>query len=130
MKEHELAEDKHQSRLITWCRQNRIFIFAIANQQPMSACCETSVIKRILRKLFKLGLEDGMPDLMMPIPSNGFHGLFIEMKASTGKLRDRQIVLLCWLKDRGYKTATCHSFEEAKAEIKSYLNMKEPLLHN
>jgi len=124
--QHELSEDKAQARYVSWCRQHKIFIFAIANQQPMAACCENkSIVRRILKKLFRIGLEEGMPDLMIPIPTHGYHGLFVEMKTKTGKAASEQKVLLSWLSDRKYKCIVCHSAEEAILQTKMYFNKPE-----
>lgn len=122
--EHELDEFKTQTRFVSWCRQNGIFVFAIANQQPMAACCDDkTTVKRILKKLYKSGLEEGMPDLMVPIPSNGYHGLFIEMKKKSGKLAKRQKAIMEWLEKMRYKAVTCHTTEDAIAQTKKYLNL-------
>ena len=75
------------------------------------------------------GVRKGVPDICLPWPSNGFHGLYIEMKApkqkpvkgGKGGLSDEQIEWLNYLHSVGYKCAVCYSFKEAKAEIESYL---------
>lgn len=67
-------------------------------------------------------MEEGMPDLMIPIPMSGHHGLFIEMKTKTGKTATRQKALLQWLSDRNYKCVVARSTEEAIAYTKAYLS--------
>lgn len=68
------------------------------------------------------GLRPGVPDLMLPIPASGYHGLFIEMKrAKGGKLSDAQRDWLEFLESKGYMSVVCYGFEEAKEVISKYL---------
>lgn len=69
----------------------------------------------------QMGMKKGVPDLMLPIPMHGYHGLFIEMKAAGGRLSNEQ---KCWLKALdtfGYKTAVCVGWEAAKNELEGYM---------
>jgi len=120
----DLLEDEEQELFIKWCRRQNIFVFAIANQQPMAVCCKsTTIVKRILKKLFRIGLEEGMPDLMIPIPTTKHHGLYIEMKRKKGKAASRQLSIAKWLNDRHYKSVICYSSEDAITVTKDYLSM-------
>ena len=123
MKTEDLLEDEEQKLFVKWCKRQEIFVFAIANQQPMAACCKSkSIVRNILNKLFDIGLKKGMPDLMIPIPSKYQHGLFIEMKKQKGATREKQKQILRWLKGQGYHTVVCYSFQEAQEETLKYLS--------
>ena len=59
------------------------------------------------------GLKSGVPDICLPIPRNGFHGLYIEMKYGKNKATKEQKEYLAALDEYGYKTAICYGAQEA-----------------
>jgi hypothetical protein len=75
------------------------------------------------------GLKSGVPDLVLPIPRGGFHGLFIEFKPThtpgvthktyPSKSQKRWLRVLS---EQGYKAELCYGFEEAKKTIMDYLS--------
>ena len=67
------------------------------------------------------GLRAGVPDLCLPVPRGTYHGLYIEMKSSTGTLEPGQKLWLIALSKQGYKTAVCHGAEEAIRIIQAYM---------
>lgn len=69
-----------------------------------------------------MGVKRGVPDLVLPVPSNGFHGLYIELKTEKGKPSAEQTWWLSELSARGYKTVICYGFEEAVNTLISYLS--------
>lgn len=72
-------------------------------------------------KLKAEGVKAGVPDIFLPVPSNDFHGLFIEMKFGKNKPTDSQEIWHIDLALGGYKVAVCYSFEDAQKVITSYL---------
>jgi len=81
------------------------------------------------------GVKRGIPDIFLPWPVNGWHGLYIEMKRPTtrtdGKARRRhgltseeQDTIRADLMWAGYGVATAYSYEEAKEIIVAYLTWK------
>jgi hypothetical protein len=36
------------------------------------------------------GLKSGVPDVFLPAPAGGYHGLYLELKSATGRVRDAQ----------------------------------------
>lgn len=73
----------------------------------------------------RLGLRPGVPDLFLAIPSGKYHGLWIEMKAKTGKVTSRQKEWIERLCEMDYRAEACYGYYEAKTLIKSYLCTRE-----
>ena len=111
----EPRESWHQKQLIQWCRQFSWgqFLFHIANES-------TGGIEWVVRNRM-MGCRKGVPDLMLPIPSKGYHGLFLEMKNSKGKLSREQKAWIEALNTFGYKAVVCNGFEEAREILKNYM---------
>lgn len=67
------------------------------------------------------GVKAGVPDICLPVPRGGYHGLYIELKASCNRATARQNEWLDYLCGAGYRTQICHGFEETVECIKKYL---------
>lgn len=85
--------------------------------------------------IFKaMGVKAGVPDLFLPVPmeircgadSAWSAGLFIEMKAEGGRLRENQKNWLNDLVDAGYCCAVCYGAEEAQHALEAYLEGRLP----
>lgn len=113
--EHYRSEDDEQRQLIQWCRTRPElqFLFHIANEN-------TAGIKWGVRNR-QLGVKSGVPDLMLPIPAGGYHGLFVEMKTRRGRVSDNQQRWIDALNTFGYRAVVCYGWEAARDEIESYL---------
>lgn len=115
------SEATEQEAVIKWCnRQQREcpelkLIFHIPNGGSRNTL-EAANLKR-------QGVKAGVPDLCLPVPKNGFHGLYIEMKYGKNKTTKRQEEWLKALREQGYYTAVCYGAEEAETVIASYLQM-------
>ena len=70
------------------------------------------------------GMLSGVPDLFLPVPKNGFHGLFIEMKSEKGRITENQHWFLTNAEGLGYKTAVCYSAKEAISAIQAYYDQE------
>ena len=66
------------------------------------------------------GMLSGVPDLFLPVPIGGYHGLFIEMKSDKGRLSTNQTWFLSKVELLGYKIAVCYSADEAIKTIENY----------
>lgn len=75
--------------------------------------------------LKRQGVKAGVPDLCLPVPAGGFHGLYIEMKFGKNKPTEKQRWWLEQLEKQGYKAVVCWSAESAIKEIITYLGVKE-----
>ena len=111
-----MTESQEQKQLIQWCRTDpRLqYLFHIPNESVGGEGWRT--------RNRQMGVKPGVPDLFYPVPLNGYHGLFIELKAKTGRLSANQKRWLTALNKLGYKTAVCVGWEAAKEELEEYLN--------
>jgi len=107
-------EDNLQEACVLWFRlefPNRL-IFAIPNggkRNPFEG-------KRLKRQ----GVTAGVPDLVIPEPSRGFHGLWIEMKTERGWVNHDQKNIISALRKRNYETRVCRSLEGFQITVKDY----------
>ena len=77
-------------------------------------------------RLKKAGVKPGVPDLCLPVPSGGFHGLYIELKRRQGgTVSPEQKEWLAALQEKGYRAIVAHGAEEACNEIYRYLTESE-----
>lgn len=77
---------------------------------------------RTAKRLKAEGVKPGVPDIFLPVPRHGFHGLYIEMKADKScKTTDNQDDWIEFLNEQGYRAIVCHGWDEASKEILEYL---------
>ena len=109
-------ETNEQRQLIQWCRTKPElqFIFHIPNE---SVGGQGWIVRNR-----QMGVKSGVPDLMLPIPTHEYHGLFIEMKTKTGRLSEPQKKRIDALNALGYKAVVAHGWEEARCQITEYLS--------
>lgn len=72
-------------------------------------------------KLKAEGVRRGVPDLTLAVARQGFHGLFIEMKAKGGRVDPEQHALADLLRRQGYNVIIAWSDAEAIKAIEGYL---------
>jgi len=73
-------------------------------------------------RLHSEGVLAGMPDLCVLEPTNGFHGLFVEMKTKAGVVSTKQSAVGLQLNAKGYRAVIARSAAEAIKSIEDYLN--------
>jgi len=107
-------ESIEQQALIKWLKIKRIKFYAIPN-----GAYTKNILSAIHLK--KTGLSNGVPDICIPIPFNGKHGLYIEMKRQKGsKTTPEQKEWLDFLNSVGYLAATCFGWLDAVKVIEHY----------
>ena len=118
------TEGEEQARLFSWCRmQSRQhpeleLLFHIPNGGSRN--------KAEAGRFKAEGVKAGVPDLLLPVPRGGYHGLFIELKRlDGGRLRTEQKAWLDRLRAQGYRTAVCRGWEEASEALLEYLKAGE-----
>jgi len=53
-------------------------------------------------KLKGMGMKRGVPDLVLPVPRGSYHGLYLELKSPSGRVRATQRWWLQALAEEGY----------------------------
>jgi len=107
-----------QAKVVAWARANE-------NNYPYLWMLHNSLngvklSKTQAGKAKASGMLSGVPDLFLPLPKNGHHGLYIEMKSEKGRLTENQQWFLSNAESLGYKTAVCYSANEAIKRIEDY----------
>lgn len=111
--EHQIqVELVKAARLIPEAR----FLFAIPNGGARHIA--------VASKLKAEGVLKGVPDLCLPFPAGGYHGLYIEVKRPGGRTSAPQRECLDYLDSVGYKTAVVFSAQEGIDCILNYLENK------
>ena len=115
-------ESAHQAQVIEW---SRWAYKANPSRYPMLNMLHCSLngvkLSGTQAKVAKgQGMLSGVPDLFLPVPKNGYHGPFIEMKSEKGRVTENQHWFLTNAESVGYKTAVCYSAKEAISAIEAY----------
>lgn len=117
-------ESIEQRALIRWCRMHRGkwpelgLLYAIPNGGARS---------RVTAAILKAeGVRRDIPDLCLPVARNGFHGLYIELKAQRrdgdrGRASKGQKATVEQLREQGYRAEVCLGWEAARDLIEQYL---------
>ena len=83
------------------------------------------------RILKRMGVKKGVADFFLAIPSNGYAGLWIELKVGKGKLTIDQSAFLFRKNERGYHAVAVWGYDTAIEVIKIYLkHFKSDSIHN
>lgn len=94
-----------QERVIKWARDNE-------NNYPFlwllhSSLNGVKLSKNQAGRAKTQGMLSGVPDLFLPVPKKGFHGLFIEMKSQQGRVSVSQSRFLSVTNELGYQSIVC-----------------------
>ena len=73
-------------------------------------------------KMKKAGMKKGYPDINLPVPIGGYHGLYIELKIPGGTTSDDQRHWLAGLQKMGHFTCICMGANAAIGILEKYLN--------
>lgn len=116
------SEDAIQAQVIRWANlQLKVFpelvrLFHVPNGGQRHVV--------VAAKLKEQGVKSGVPDLCLPVPRFGCHGLWIEMKTAGGRISPTQKDWMEYLQGAGYRVKVCRSFEEARDALRDYLDPK------
>lgn len=108
------TEAQEQEAVVEFCDWAGVPVFHIPNGGYRH--------KHTAYQMKRQGVKAGVPDLFVPVASDGCHGLFVEMKrAKGGTVSADQEKWLCLLRDNGYAAEVCHGADEAIGAIRAYL---------
>lgn len=122
------GEDTEQMGVIEWANWNTgrfpelQLLFHVPNGGKRNAA-EAARFKA-------MGVKAGVPDLCLPVPRNGFAGLYIEMKYGKNRTTKEQEKWITALRKQGYKVLICYGGEAATKELESYLQGTRTKLGN
>lgn len=119
-------EHDEQAAFVQWCLLNahRVPELALIFSIPNGAMLGGGRIGAIRANYLKAeGLKSGVCDLFLPYPRGGFHGMFIEMKASKGKLSPAQKQFIKDVEKLEYFTTVCYSADEAIEQTEYYIHL-------
>ena len=72
------------------------------------------------------GVKPGVPDICLPVPRGGKHGLYIELKRRKGgAVSEAQQAWIRALCGQGYACTVCHGWDAARDEIMGYLRQED-----
>ncbi len=111
------TEDEEQAALFEWASHypELRLMHAIPNGGKRNI--QTAV------KLKRTGVKAGVPDIFLPLPVKGSHGLYIELKRQAGgRVSEEQKQWLSELNAAGYTAVVCKGFAEAVKAIRRYVN--------
>lgn len=112
-------EHQEQVALFEWAAVNEArlpelrLLFAIPNGGDRHPA--------VAAKLKAEGVKAGVPDTCLPVSRNGWHSLWIELKAPGGSLADTQSIWLGELNRQGHLATTCYGWLAAARRIVAYL---------
>lgn len=113
------SEAEEQTALFEWAQYvpELRYMFAVPNGGKRNP--------REAKNLKLQGVKAGVPDICLPLPKGGYHGLYIEMKVGNNKPSEKQREYINYLASVGYAVDVCWDFEDAKACIEHYISLKD-----
>jgi len=72
-------------------------------------------------KLKGMGMRRGVPDLVLPVPRGSYHGLYLELKSPSGRVRATQRWWLQALAEEGYGVEVAYRLDDAIEAVEEYL---------
>lgn len=116
-----VSEADHQLRLMRWAAKQSLTIPELGRlfHVPNGGARGKSTGARLKLE----GVKAGVPDLCLPVPSRGYHGLWIELKAEGGRTSPAQDDWLAFLKAQGYMAVVAVGAPAAWRYLVDYLGL-------
>lgn len=119
------TESKIQQEFLRWWSAN-CYEWQLDEELVMSIPNQGRRTRSNSSRMVAEGLRSGAPDVFAAIPRGDCAGLFIEFKASGGKLSENQRLMLARLTKAGYGTLIAYSAADAISALRAYLNLPTP----
>lgn len=116
------AEDRLQVEVVRWARLMEKWHPALALLMHVPNGGRRS--KAEAGRFKAMGVRAGVPDLFLPVPRGGWHGLWIELKSPTGTLRPSQRDMGEKLLAEGYAVRVCRDASTAIETLTGYVTGK------
>lgn len=120
------TEDAEQKNLITWAEvaASRYPELRLLYHVPNSGGGPQHI--NYSRKLKAMGLKSGVPDLVLPVARQGFHGLYLELKRRAGgDVSEAQRRWHFELRQEDYRVEVCRGADAARDVLIDYLTKPE-----
>ena len=120
-----MSESSEQIAVVQWFRLQypKYRLIAIPNGQWVALKGYGKF--KLIEKYKAEGMTNGVSDLFLCVPKNGYGGLWIEMKARGKTVSSLSPDQRIWLDDMekiGYRAVWAAGFDEAKKIIEEYLS--------
>lgn len=114
-----MSEHTEQAALFEWAAWNQSkdaafnMLYAVPNGGKRD--------KATAARLKSEGVKAGVPDIVLPVARNGYHGFYIEMKVGKNTTSKEQVIWLTALAAEGYCVDVSYGWQEAARKIAWYL---------
>lgn len=115
--ETEYTEARIQQNCLLWLNKYHREIERWFHAIPNGAYTDTITAAR----LKATGLKSGVSDTFLPEPRGIYHGLYVELKTSTGVLSSKQKEFTHAMRSKGYCVVVLDTLEAFQALITDYL---------
>lgn len=123
MKKGTRAEADEQKDLFRWIRSKQVEIPELC--LAFSTLNGVRLAPKLQKEMKEQGNKKGVPDVILPVVTKEFPGLFVEMKnVSGGSVSPEQKKFICMLKKQGYRAEVAKGYLEAKRIIMDYLGIE------
>lgn len=115
------SEDDLQMQCVRWFRLQFPQLARLLHHSPNGGRRDAREGAR-----FKLmGTQPGFPDLILLVPSKGYHALMVELKTRTGRQQESQKEYQRLIEEQGYKYLIVRTLEQFQQEVNTYLSKVE-----
>lgn len=112
------AEDDLQMQCVRWFRLQFPQLSRLLHHSPNGGRRDT----REGARFKQMGTQPGFPDLILLVPSKGYHALMLELKTRTGRQQDSQKDYQRLIEAQGYRYLIVRSLEQFQLEVNTYLS--------